>query len=87
MNVQEYIERLEHKGFVFRDDAIGFIFFGKESTGSSDILVNASIEITLKVQKTFDGSFYIALLETLNQHHIETRKQALKFAEERQLLV
>ena len=87
MNVQEYIERLEDKGFVFGEDIKGFIFFGKEYTGASDVLVNAAIEITLKVQKTFDGSFYIALLETLKEKDITTRKKALQFAEESQLLV
>ena len=87
MNVQEYIERLEYKGFVFGNDVKGFIYFGKESTGAPDALVNAAIEITLKAQKTFDGSFYIALLETLNEKKLTTRKQALQFAEEYQLLV
>ncbi|MGM9923643.1 MAG: DUF6123 family protein [Bacillus sp. (in: firmicutes)] len=87
MNVEEYIEHLGHKGFSFGNDAQGFIYFGKELTGASDALVNAAIEITLKAQICFDGSFYISLLEALKQHNITSRKQALQFAKRTKLLV
>lgn len=87
MNVEQYIEHLGYKGFSFGDDAQGFIYFGKELTGANDALVNAAIEITLKAQKRFDGSFYISLLEALNQHNIKSRKQALKFAEKSKLFI
>ena len=86
MNVEQYIEHLEYKGFIFGDDAKGFIFFGKEMTASSDQVVKAAIEITLKAQKTFDGSFYISLLETLKERRVLTRRKALQFAKERNLL-
>ena len=86
MTVDQYIEKLEHKGFVFREDSKGFIFFGKELTGASDSLVNAAIEITLKAQMTFDGSFYISLLEALQAGKITSRRQALQFAEDSNIL-
>ena len=86
MNVEQYIEHLEYKGFIFGDDAKGFIFFGKEMTDSSDQVVKAAIEITLKAQKTFDGSFYISLLEALKERRVLTRRKALQFAEESNLL-
>ena len=87
MNVHNYIEQLEHKGFVFREDAKGFIYFGKEMTGAKDEIVNVAIEITLKAQKSFDGSFYVSLLESFKQKEISTRKDALQFAEEYNLFI
>ncbi|MFS0781454.1 DUF6123 family protein [Bacillus sp. 1P06AnD] len=86
MTVDQYIEKLSHKGFSFGEDALGFIYFGKELTGSDDILVITAIEITLKAQKTFDGSFYIALLEELAKETIKTRREAIFFAEKHNLL-
>jgi hypothetical protein len=38
--------------------------------------VQAAIEITLKAQKKFDGSFYISLLEIFKQNQIRSRKEA-----------
>ena len=86
MTVEQYIEHLEYKGFIFGDDAKGFIFFGKEMTASSDQVVTAAIEITLKAQKRFDGSFYISLLEALKERQVLTRRKALQFAKESNLL-
>jgi hypothetical protein len=85
-STEEYVSFLEGKGFTFGNDAIGFIYFGKRYTDASDILVNAAIELTLKVQKNFDGSFYISFLENLKQNGIETRSAAVSFAKEHGLL-
>ena len=84
--VEEYVSFLEDKGFIFGEDAIGFIYFGKHYTGASDFLVNTAIEMTLKAQKSFDGSFYISLLENLKQNQIKSRPEAEEFARERGLL-
>ena len=84
--VEEYVSFLEDKGFTFGEDAIGFIYFGKRYTDASDFLVNTAIEMTLKAQKSFDGSFYISLLENLKQKQIKSRPEAEKFARERGLL-
>ena len=84
--VDEYLHYLEGKGFQFQEDAIGFIYFGKHYTNASDELINAAIELTLKAQKSFDGSFYVALLETLVSSQIKTRNGALKFVKEQELL-
>ena len=86
MSLEEYVQLLKSKGFKFGDDAIGFIYFGKHYTAASDELAKAALEITLKAQKKFDGSFYILLLETFSANDIQSRKQAVKFIEERQLL-
>ncbi|WP_066061193.1 DUF6123 family protein [Neobacillus soli] len=84
--VEEYLHYLEGKGFHLHEDAIGFIFFGKHYTNASDELINTAIELTLKAQRGFDGSFYVSLLETLISNKIITRKDALKFVREKELL-
>lgn len=73
--VEDYLLYLEDKGFHLREDARGFISFGKHYTGASDEMVNNAIEWTLKVQKEFDGSFFMLLLESLMVQNIKTRKQ------------
>lgn len=84
--VEEYVSFLESKGFSFGEDAIGFIFFGKQYTNANDFLVNMAIEMTLKTQKNFDGSFYISLLEALKQNKVHNRSEAEQFANERGLM-
>lgn len=84
--VEEYLLHLKSKGFHLREDAVGFIYFGQHYTNSTDEITNAAIEITLKAQKDFDGSFYISLLETFASNNINTRKAAIRFVRETQLL-
>lgn len=84
--VEDYLHHLKGKGFQFQDDAIGFIFFGKHYTNASDEMINTAIELTLKAQKSFDGSFYVSLLETLLSNNINTRKAAIRFVKEQELL-
>lgn len=83
--IEEYINNLESKGFSFGEGAIEFIYFGKHYTNADDFLVNMAIEMTIKAQKNFDGSFYISLLEALKQSEIHTRSDAELFAKERGL--
>jgi hypothetical protein len=84
--VEEYLHNLQGKGFQFQEDAIGFINFGKHYTNASDELINTAIELTLKAQKSFDGSFYLSLLETLTANNIKTRNAALQYVKEKELL-
>lgn len=84
--VEDYLQHLRSKGFQLREDAIGFILFGQQYTNSADEITNAAIELTLKAQKGFDGSFYISLLEMFASHNIVTRKAALQFVKEKELL-
>ena len=84
--VEEYLHYLKGKGFQFQEDAIGFIFFGKHYTNATDEIINTAIELTLKAQKSFDGSFYMSLLETLISNKINTRKDAINFLKEQELL-
>ncbi len=84
--VEEYLCFLQSKGFQFQDDAIGFIYFGKHYTNASDELTNTAIELTLKVQKKFDGSFYVSLLEMLVANKINTRLEAIQFVKDKEIL-
>jgi hypothetical protein len=84
--VEDYLLHLKGKGFQLREDAVGFIYFGQQYTNSTDEITNAAIEITLKAQKNFDGSFYISLLETFASNKIKSRNAALQFVREIQLL-
>ncbi|MGG5253866.1 DUF6123 family protein [Neobacillus sp. SM06] len=84
--VDQYMLDLKGRGFHFQEDVIGFIYFGKRYTNASDEITNTAIELTLKAQKGFDGSFYIALLETLTANNIHTRKAALRFVKDKELL-
>jgi hypothetical protein len=84
--VEEYLHDLQGKGFHFQEDAIGFIYFGKHYTNASDEIIITVIELTLKAQKSFDGSFYLSLLETLTANKINTRDAALLYVKEKQLL-
>lgn len=84
--VEEFLHYLQGKGFQFHEDAIGFIYFGKHYTNAPDEMINTAIELTLKAQKSFDGSFYVSLLETLMLNRIKSRKDAIKFVKEKELM-
>jgi hypothetical protein len=84
--VEEFLHDLRGKGFHFQENAIGFIYFGKHYTNAPDEIINTAIELTLKAQKGFDGSFYLSLLETLTTNKIKTRNAALKYVMEKELL-
>ncbi|HHW35750.1 MAG TPA: hypothetical protein GXX18_00360 [Bacillales bacterium] len=86
VSTSDYLNHLQTKGFSFREDTLGFIEFGKNYTSSSDKLVNLAIEITLKSQYEFDGSFYIAVLEMFKEHNIKGKKAAYKLVKERNIL-
>ncbi|MFE8702157.1 DUF6123 family protein [Cytobacillus sp. FJAT-54145] len=86
MCTEDYILLLKSKGFQLREDAIGFIRFGKQYTNASDELANTAIELTLKAQKSFDGSFYVSLLEMLISNKIHTRHEAITFVKNQKIL-
>lgn len=78
--LNNYISFLRSKGFRFGEEFLGFIQFGKGYTNANDKLLIVAIEITLKAQKTFDGAFFIALLETFQQEGVTGRREALSLA-------
>jgi Family of unknown function (DUF6123) len=84
--VQQYINFLESKGFALQEDALGFIQFGQRYTNASDELTNIAIELTLKAQREFDGSFYISLLEMFVKGEIKSRGAAIRFIKEQEIM-
>lgn len=85
--VAQYVDFLESKGFHLQEDAVGFIQFGQQYTNASDELTNTAIELTLKVQKEFDGSFYLSLLETFVKGKVSTRGAAIRYMKEQELML
>lgn len=86
VRTEDYLLFLRSKGFQFNEDAIGFIYLGKKYTSASDELTNAAIELTLKAQISFEGSFYISLLELFKANQIKSRTDAINFIRDRQLI-
>jgi hypothetical protein len=84
--VGQYIDFLDSKGFHLKEDAIGFIHYGKKYTNASDELTNTAIELTIKAQKEFDGSFYLSLLETLVKGKVKTRGAAITYVKDFELI-
>ncbi|WP_226034737.1 DUF6123 family protein [Aquibacillus saliphilus] len=71
-----YIEDLWTKGFKLTDEEVRFIYFGKNSTDAPEWKIMLALRITLRVQKSFDASFFLSLLELLNSDTIKTKKEA-----------
>ncbi|MHC0035732.1 DUF6123 family protein [Pseudoneobacillus sp. C159] len=84
--LEEFLLKIKAKGFHLQEDAIGFIYFGKHFTNAPDEVIIAAIEMTLKAQKCFDGSFYISLLETLSHQKVTSRAEAIQYIKEKELI-
>lgn len=81
MNLEQstasYLSSLITKGFAVKEEDIGFIYFGKNYIDLDDHLTNLAIDSTLKVQRCFDGSFYIALLEAFKEENCTNYQEGL----------
>jgi hypothetical protein len=84
--VTDYVEYLTSKGFILGEDANGFIQFGQQYTDTQDEIVIISIELTLKIQKEFDGAFFISLLEMFKKEGISSRYQAISYVQSLNLI-
>lgn len=84
--VGQYVNFLKDKGFMLKEDAIRHISFGKQKTNATDEITITAIELTLKSQKEFDGSFFISLLETLVKSKVKNRGAAIRFVKEQELI-
>jgi hypothetical protein len=80
-SLEEYLLEIASKGFKLRDEAIGFIYFGKKYTDAKDIQVIAALKITLQAKKMFDGSFYLSLVELFCEKEIHSMRKAELVAE------
>ncbi|ANB56285.1 hypothetical protein GFC29_555 [Anoxybacillus sp. B7M1] len=84
--IEQYFLFLESKGFRFHEDVFRFVQFGKQYVQASDELTIMALEWTLKIQKQFDGSFFLSLLEEFCQQRLETRQQVQLFMKEKGLI-
>ncbi|WP_407268647.1 DUF6123 family protein [Radiobacillus sp. PE A8.2] len=71
-----YIEDLWSRGFKLSDEDVHFIYFGKNSTRAPEWKIILSLQVTLRYQRAFDGSFFLSVLELLEKDFVKNRRQA-----------
>ncbi|QPC46644.1 DUF6123 family protein [Mangrovibacillus cuniculi] len=81
MTLDYYLQRLVDRGFSFREDAVGFIYFGKQSSNLPEEVIIAAIEATIKSHYSFDSSYYLSLLDLFQSMGVQTRMQAIQVFE------
>lgn len=74
-SLADFLEYLWDRGFKLTDEQVRFIYFAKKYTNSSEWLSSIALEAMLKLQFKFNRSFYISLLELLNEHGIRSKKE------------
>lgn len=82
-SLAEFLEHLWDCGFKLTDEQVRFIYFAKKYTNSSEWLSSIALEMMLKLQFNFDGSFYISLLELLNESGVRSRKEIERVLQEK----
>jgi len=76
-SLADYLEELWDKGFKLTDEQVRFIYFAKKFTNSNEWHACVALENTLKLKYYFNGSFYISLLELLNEYQVNTRREVV----------
>ncbi|AIF66608.1 DUF6123 family protein [Terribacillus saccharophilus] len=71
-----FLDDLWAKGFKLTDEDIQFIYFGKNYANAPDWKVIFAVQVTLRFQHAFDGSFYLSVLDLIGEDKIHTKKQA-----------
>ncbi|MBB5323549.1 hypothetical protein HNQ34_000641 [Anoxybacillus tepidamans] len=84
--VAQYFDFLASKGFRLGEDSFRFVQFGQQYAQASDELTIMALEWTLKIQKQFDGSFFLSLLEEFRKQQLATNKQVRLFMKEKGLI-
>jgi Family of unknown function (DUF6123) len=74
--LEEYVALLASKGFRLTDGDLHFVDFGRHYTDATETQVKIALEITLIQQLSFDGSYFIALLESFVKENVGTKKLA-----------
>jgi Family of unknown function (DUF6123) len=74
--IEEYVALLASKGFRLSDGDLHFIYFGRHYTEATESQVKIALEVTLIKQLSFDGSYFIALLESFVKENVSSKKQA-----------
>ncbi|WP_226579203.1 DUF6123 family protein [Halobacillus litoralis] len=78
-----FLEDLWSKGFKLSDEHVQFIYFGKNSTNATEWKTVVAVRMTLKLQQSFDPSFFISVLEHIAKPHIVSKRQAYEAIEKR----
>lgn len=82
-SLADYIEKLWDKGFKLTDEQVRFIYFAKKYTNADEWLACIALEKTLKLKFSFNGSFYISLLEVLNEHQVKTKQEVIQILKQK----
>ncbi|MFS0560317.1 DUF6123 family protein [Terribacillus sp. 179-K 1B1 HS] len=71
-----FLDDLWAKGFKLTDEDVQFIYFGKNYANAPDWKVVVALQVTLRFQHAFDGSFYLSVLDLIGEDGVQTKKQA-----------
>jgi hypothetical protein len=74
--LEDYLALLASKGFRLSDGDLHFIYFGRHYTEATESQVKIALEVTLIKQLSFDGSYFIALLESFVKENVRSKKRA-----------
>lgn len=74
--LDDYVALLASKGFRLTDGDLHFIDFGRHYTDATESQVKIALEVTLIQQLSFDGSYFIALLESFVKENVTSKKRA-----------
>ncbi|MBY6035901.1 hypothetical protein KUV80_04525 [Fictibacillus nanhaiensis] len=83
-SLENYVTLLASKGFRLSDGDLHFIYFGRHYTEASESQVIIALEITLIKQLAFDGSYFIALLESFVKENVQSKKKAYELLDQLQ---
>ncbi|GAA5415325.1 hypothetical protein Pryu01_00349 [Paraliobacillus ryukyuensis] len=85
-SLANYLEELWGRGFKLTNEDIRLIYFGKRFTAAHDHNIIMALKFTLQIQRDFDFSFYLSLLELLLEHEITNEQQAIQLFQQKKML-
>ncbi|GEN53968.1 DUF6123 family protein [Halobacillus faecis] len=77
-----FLEDLWSKGFKLSDEDVQFIYFGNNSSHAPEWKTIVAVNMTLKLQQSFDPSFFISILELISNASITSKRMAYESIEE-----
>jgi Family of unknown function (DUF6123) len=82
--LEDYVASLASKGFRLSDGDLHFMNFGRHYTEATESQVKIALEVTLIKQLSFDGSYFIALLESFVKEDVRSKKRAFELLDQLQ---
>lgn len=82
--LEDYVALLASKGFRLSDGDLHFMNFGRHYTEATESQVKIALEVTLIKQLSFDGSYFIALLESFVKEDVQSKKRAFELLDQLQ---